>query len=88
MKKFVYVALALCFAFGPCVPALGWCITVQSARCDSTFTNPSCPAQAGSLCVYDASGCRTSCGSSGGGGGSWDDCDPEIRERCPDMQIP
>jgi hypothetical protein len=84
MKKLTYGALALCLVFGPCVPALGWCITVQNAKCDRTFSNPSCLAQTGSSCVYDASGCRTSCG----GGGSWDECDPEVQGYCIEYQIP
>ena len=45
MKRLAYVTLALCLVFGPCVPAYGWCITVQNAKCDRTFSNPSCLAQ-------------------------------------------
>ena len=82
-KRLLYLTLSIILLVGAAAPAQGGCIIVQSARCDSTWSNPSCPMQSGSTCMYDASGCRSSCG----GGTGWDDCDPETRF-CIENQIP
>lgn len=84
MKRLILGALALGLAFVQSVPAYGWCVTVQNARCETgAFAEPVGVPQPGATFAQDGSGCRPSCEEAV----SWDELDPACPGG-PDLQLP
>lgn len=84
MKRLIPGALALGLAVVPSVPAYGWCVTVQNARCETgAFAEAACVPMPGAACAQDGTGCRPACDEAI----SWDELDPACPGG-PDLQLP